>query len=104
MTDRQRILKALVELGTQGYFAQADWCCCQNCGWSEVPDEYANKAIFYHAQDADSLDKEGNLIRPLHFAWSGNGQEIVAALEKQGFTVDWNGSEDTRIAILPDEA
>jgi len=57
--------------------------------------------VFYHEQDAISLDEDGMLTAPLRLCWSGNAQEIVDALRGEGLAVEWDGRDDHRIAVLP---
>ena len=87
--------KAFKALRKKGYFARQSFWCCQSCAWSAMTDEQANKAVFYHRQDADNLRDSGTC----HLAWSGNGQEIVDVLKDNGIKVDWDGSDSKRILI-----
>jgi hypothetical protein len=83
-----------------GYFAKQDFWCCQSCAWAAVPDETI-KTVFYHNQDAEAI-VDGELMRPLHLAWNGNGDEICNIIRSNGMNVEWDGSEDNRMAIQPD--
>jgi len=91
----ENLTKTFKDLRKKGYFARQNFTCCQSCGWAEVPEEYSNKAVFYHAQDKESMKRNGDL----YLAWSGNGREIVEIFEKNGFFVDWNGENNTRILV-----
>jgi hypothetical protein len=99
MITRQRITSAFRDLRKAGYFAKQNFWCCQTCGWSAIPVE-EKKVVFYHLQDGASI-KKGILIKPLYLAWAGDGNEIVNILAKYGLQTEWDGSTDTRIAILP---
>jgi hypothetical protein len=91
----KNLTKAFNDLRRKGYFARQNFTCCQSCGWAEVPNEYENRAVFYHQQDQESMREGGDL----YLAWAGNGQEIVKIFEKYGFLVDWNGDNRTRIKV-----
>jgi hypothetical protein len=82
-------------LRERGYFAKQNWKCCQSCGCHAVPDEFAQRYIFYHAQDADGLRERGET----YLAWAGDGHEIVEAFRAEGLRVEWNGSQDQRILV-----
>jgi hypothetical protein len=82
-------------LRTRGYFAEQNWQCCQSCGCRAVPDEFARRYVFYHAQDADDLREHGET----RIAWAGDGDEIVEVFRAEGLRVEWNGSQDRRILI-----
>jgi hypothetical protein len=41
------------------------------------------------------MNKNGDL----YLAWSGSGREIVETFEENGFLVDWNGENNTRILV-----
>jgi hypothetical protein len=91
-----KLSKAFKTLRKAGYFARQNFWCCQTCGWSDVPDEKAEKAVFYHAQDND----EKKLGHPFHISWAGNGNEICKIFRDCGITVEWDGSENKRIKLL----
>ena len=71
--DRAALRAAFQDLRRRGYFARMNWLCCQTCGWAAIPPERTNKAVFYHRQDAASLEEAGGT----YVAWSGDGAEIV---------------------------
>ena len=68
MAQDIRINNAFKELRKRGYFARQNFMCCQTCGWAGVPDNKADKAVFYHAQDKEHLEKTGKL----YLAWAGD--------------------------------
>jgi len=97
MTEgKRKINKAFVALRKKGYFARQNFLCCNSCGWHAIPDDQAKKAVFYHAQSADDLKKEGKCW----LSWSGNGVEIVKVFQNAGVTANWNGDSDQKIQII----
>lgn len=93
--SKNNLNAAFRALRKKGYFARQDFWCCQNCGWAAMTDEQAQKAVFYHRQDTQRLREDGTC----YLAWSGDGNEIVQTLRDNGITVDWDGTDDTRIKI-----
>ena len=91
----KNLSKAFEDLEKKGYFAKLNFWCCQSCAWAAITDKEAEKAVFYHQQDAEDLRDTGSC----HLAWSGNGQEIVDVLTENGMDVEWSGSENSRIKI-----
>lgn len=87
---------AFEELGSMGYFSKQNFWCCQTCAWNAIPIEESDKAVFFHAQDAEDLRKKGEC----YLSWSGNGEEIISVLNKHGIQTDWEGSETQRIKII----
>jgi hypothetical protein len=96
--SESKLTKAFDELRKHGYFAKEDFWCCQTCGWAAIPDEQADKAVFYHNQDTERLQETGEL----YLCWSGDGQEIKTILEAEGLTVEWDGTDNTRILVKVD--
>lgn len=92
---KEKISNAFRELRRLGYFARQNFMCCQTCGWAEVPEDKADKAVFYHHQDKERLDREGKL----YLNWSGDGNLIKSVFEKCGLKVEWNGTDSTRIKV-----
>ena len=97
MTTKDKVNKAFLELRKIGYFAEQNFSCCQNCGWAEVPED-AEKVVFYHAQDNEAWNGDGELDHDLYLAWSGDANEIMSCFE--GVNMNWDGNEHTRIKIL----
>jgi hypothetical protein len=73
-TTRVKIEMAFDALRDDGYIAEMDWCCCQNCGWRAIDEQHGGdcNVVFFHAQDADQLDEEGQCL----IAWRGDGEHI----------------------------
>ena len=101
LTHQDKITDAFYVLENLGYFVAQDFWCCQNCAWNALTDEQALKAVFYHRQDADSLDADGNLKEYMYLAWAGDPIEIRKVLEANGLKVEHNGEQDDRIKLLP---
>jgi hypothetical protein len=93
---KSNLTKAFAALRKAGYFAKQNFWCCQTCGWAAVPDEQAEKAVFYHNQDNDRK-KEG---KPFMLAWSGDGNQICKILNDNGIKTNWSGDEDNRIEVI----
>ena len=91
---KSKLSLAFAELHSMGYFAKQNHTCCNTCGWAEVP-EGKTKVVFYHAQAADDLRKDGEC----YLNWSGNAKEIISVLTKHGVEATWNGEEGTKIKI-----
>ena len=83
-------------LRKNGYVAEQNFTCCQTCGWAELTDEQAKKAVFYHRQD--NADKVKKL--PFHLSWAGNGVEICKILTDNNVQVEWCGSDSKRIKVI----
>jgi len=104
--DRYRVKRAFEVLRKKGYFARMNFSCCGSCGTSEIdqifqdnPEKYPDeKYVFYHNQDNDAYDKNGD-FKKLNLRWSGNPTTIILALIGQGLDVTWSGSHhDTIVA------
>jgi len=67
------------------------------------------RVVFYHDQDNYAFESQeepnynisGNLRYKMYLAWSGNAIEIIKALADQGLETEWDGSDESSIAILP---
>jgi hypothetical protein len=94
--QKEKLNKAFKALRKLGYVAKQNFLCCQNCAWSALTDEQAEKAVFYHAQDFSDLKRS----RSCCLAWSGDANEIIKVLNDNGVHTEWNGSENTRIKIV----
>jgi hypothetical protein len=88
---------AFSELRRLGYFARQNYQCCQSCAWGSIPEELAEKVVFYHNQDYYDF-KQGHTF---YLAWAGDGEAIVSVLQKWGLKVNWGGAENQRIGIAP---
>ena len=90
-----RIRAAFKELRNNGYFSRMNFWCCQSCGWAAVPKGKGEKVVFFHSQDAHTLERDGDC----YLAWAGDGEFIVETLKKYGLEPEWNGDRHTRIKI-----
>ena len=86
---------AFRDLESLGYFARGDWTCCNTCGVAAVPEHYADRFVFYHAQSADDLRERGEVW----LNWAGDAELIIRALRRQGLTVEWNGNPNRKIHV-----
>ena len=94
MKTKSKLSQAFADLIKLGYFAKQNHTCCNTCGWAEVPDEQANKAVFYHAQSNIGLEKG-----QFYLNWSGDGKEICYVFENNGIETEWDGNPDLKIMI-----
>jgi hypothetical protein len=92
---KKRITESFKTLRKAGYFARQHFWCCQGCGWAAVPSEKADKVVFYHKQDTDTLRERGYV----YLAWSGDGDFLKQTFETVGINVEWDGSTSTRIKL-----
>lgn len=114
VTDCDRLDQALSDLEKNGIVCRQDFSCCGTCGsaeiWTEIEeaDAAGGKSrgyLFYHHQDTEGAVEYGTL----HFNYGSTeegeapslavGNEIQAALKNRGFTVNWTGKLEQRIAI-----
>lgn len=91
---KTELTKAFKELRKEGFFARQNFTCCQSCGWAEVPEKQSEKAVFYHSQDNDDIEKGF-----VYLAWSGDGQLILSILKKYFKDIEWDGTANQRIKI-----
>lgn len=96
MNNKKLVNEFFKRLRKEGYFARQNLGDCQSCGCALVPDEYNSKYVFYHSQDKQSAEERGKL----YLAWAGNGTQIASIAQDLGFSVDWNGLQEQRIALL----
>jgi hypothetical protein len=94
---RSRLDAAFEQLRADGYFARPDWQCCQSCGVHKIPDENADRYVFYHAQDADMMREYGECF----LNWSGDTTHIKRRLKEAGLAVKWDGTRETRMKVSP---
>lgn len=60
-TDREQLDSALAALTSKGYYARARYWCCNSCALADIPDEYSERYVFWHAQaDADAFGEADN--------------------------------------------
>lgn len=100
-TDKKRIARAFAALRRQGYFARMNLRCCQTCALTEIPEDKAKRYVYYHAQDAKSLNEDGCLTDSLFIGWAGDAYEIIKVLQQVGLRVEHNADPARRIEVLP---
>ena len=107
-TDNDRLDRAFASLEATGIVARQHFTCCQTCGFNEIADELTPSArgfTFFHMQDTEGAVNGRGLYLAYDSTTNARGdqlkiaQEIVAALEKEGLTPQWDGTTKTRILI-----
>ncbi len=116
-TDCDRLDTAFAELERVGIVCRQDFSCCGTCGAGEIRDEMEQVAksgkqvrgyAFYHMQDTEAAVEGQGLflnygaIQDGEAAALGIGNEISAALKRQGLKVDWDGTWAKRIGVRLD--
>ena len=93
----RRLRGAFNQLRRNGYLTRSGgWICCSSCGHAELAKQSTNgKWVFWHAQSHSNLIEDAEV----YLAWSGDGDEICAALRETGLTVDWNGTRQRAIGV-----
>ncbi|GLX01364.1 hypothetical protein [Microtetraspora sp. NBRC 16547] len=109
-TDPERLTRAFTALETAGITARENFTCCRTCGQAEIggvgsPD--ARGFVYFHSQCTDAA-AGGHGLMLLYGGFDGSpatttsiGQEVVAALEETGLSVEWNGEPRQAITITP---
>lgn len=118
VTDFDRLDSAFAALEAGGIVMRHNFTCCGTCGSAEIWDEMdafersgggtAYGYGFYHMQDTERAVDGGGLY--LNYGARDEGEEpavatgraIVAELERQGLSTDWDGSWEKRIAVAID--
>lgn len=104
--------QAFINLRKNGYIALHKYWCCQSCGFAALEGrinrrmeggDFIKGAMFYHQQDHERAVSEGYLM----ISYDGHmesqvatGKALVAALEKEGLQVEWDGSPGTRVKVI----
>jgi len=94
-SEKPNLRRAFSDLRKAGYFARMNFWCCQSCGWAAVPDEKADKAVFYSNQDNEELKTKGRCF----LTWDGDPKEIINILQENNIMTEWKGSPNSRILI-----
>jgi hypothetical protein len=118
--NRSVLLQAFGDLRKQGLIARANFRCCQSCAGYEISEkvskmskEEAGKVkgcTYWHQQDEDDLKERGSLYLAYgNLETTGNGtvglptvevgKMVLETLKKYGLTVEWDGSEGSRIQV-----
>lgn len=92
---KENLNKAFRELRKAGYFARQSFKCCNTCGWSAVPNEKGDRAVFYHLQNTQDLIRSG----VTNLSWSGDANEIIEILNANGIKTHWEGTRNRKIEI-----
>lgn len=106
MNDREKLKRVFQRLESHhDFITRMNIACCSNCAWSEINSAHRNASnvVFWHGQDEESAfggkGKRNMLHSGLFLAWSGDAKRIFEELTKEGFQVEWNGRQDTRIMV-----
>ena len=116
VTDCDRLDAAFAALESRGIVARQNFTCCQSCGHGEIYDEVegargAGRAVrgyaFYHQQDTESAIHYGELYLAYgstdeSLSTADVGERVADALREQGLSVDWDGSDRSRIRVSLD--
>ncbi|MFI6051565.1 DUF6891 domain-containing protein [Streptomyces violascens] len=109
-TDPERITRAFAVLEAAGLTAREHFTCCRSCGQSEIGGAGAPGArgfVYFHSQSTDAAAAGHGLT--LHYGgFDGSpestasvGRETVAALERCGLSVEWDGDPGRAITVTP---
>ena len=121
-TDCDRLDAAFVDLQRQGVLCLHDAGYTKQDGWADVAQAYADAGgpqsgivgyCFYHRQDLERVIDGGDLFLAYgsvdsdinsgtdakDVAGVAVGRQVRAAVERQGFTVRWDGTLAERIAV-----
>ena len=100
MNDRQRLGTAFAQLQAAGIFAQGNLACCNTCALAEIPDDM--DFVFWHGQDDEHFDADGNLTRTLHLGWGGDIEAIMRILKTElAERVSHDGDANHKIEVTP---
>lgn len=77
------ITKAFKELRRNGYFAKQNFWCCSTCGWSEIPENNLNKAVFINCGIMNDLRENGHA----YIRWAGDRKFVEEILRKAGLSI-----------------
>lgn len=110
--------KAYNILRKKGYICRMNFKCCTNCGNFAIGEEIAmkggeQKCVFWHNQDTERFqdyetDNAARRLRAINgetscnglwLSWTGDGHEIVEALESTGLVVMWEGLAKDKIYV-----
>ena len=112
---RRRVQVAFGELRKVGFLTKTNFSCCMTCAVAELSEiaekRHRNRAVYWHQQDETHFKKTGVLfLRYCYLPPPGIegdtkrleteiGQQVAAALRKQGLEVDWNGNPSVTIQV-----
>ncbi|MBG6134002.1 DUF6891 domain-containing protein [Longispora fulva] len=110
-TDPDRLTRAFTALRQAGVTARENFTCCRSCGHAEIGAEAepgARGFVYFHAQCTDAATA-GRGLTLLYGGFDDAsdttvaiGREVVAALEKTGLHVDWDGDAGRAITVAVD--
>lgn len=91
---RTRLVNTFRQLRRLGYFAHANWKCCQGCACAALP-AGTTQAVFYHSQDAEMLRDTGRV----YLSWGGDLSTILLLLRANGLAAETPCDANARILI-----
>ncbi|MFG2717723.1 DUF6891 domain-containing protein [Streptomyces sp. NPDC048416] len=109
-TDPERLSRAFAALESAGLTARENFTCCRSCGQAEIggagsPD--ARGFVYFHSQSTDAAAL-GHGLTLMYGGFDGSeettasvGRETVAALERCGLSVEWDGDPGQAITVTP---
>ncbi|MEU9100150.1 hypothetical protein [Streptomyces sp. NPDC048361] len=109
-TDPERLTRAFAALESAGLTAREHFTCCRSCGQAEIggagsPD--ARGFVYFHSQSTEAA-AAGHGLTLMYGGFDGSegttasvGRETVAALERCGLAVEWDGDPGQAIEVTP---
>ncbi|MCX5386632.1 hypothetical protein [Streptomyces sp. NBC_00083] len=109
-SDPERLTRAFADLESAGLTAREHFTCCHSCGQAEIggagsPD--ARGFVYFHSQATDAA-AAGHGLSLMYGGFDGSerttasvGREAVAALERCGLSVVWDGDPGQTIEVTP---
>ena len=101
LTDMKKKLNSFFrELRKNGFFARQNFWCCQTCASSDIATNFkdkSNKFVYYHKQDTQGLEEDGNRVL---IAFDGDSKLICEIARRNRLLTNWNGDKSTRIELI----
>ncbi|MEU8963743.1 MULTISPECIES: DUF6891 domain-containing protein [unclassified Streptomyces] len=109
-TDPERLTRAFAALEATGITARENFTCCRSCGQSEIGAAGSPQArgfVYFHSQSTDAAASGHGLT--LHYGGfdglpetaASVGREVVAAVERCGLSVEWDGDPGRALDLTP---
>lgn len=124
LTAKERITLAFKALRKRGFITKQNFLCCGGCASYSIgeqiekkhgkntPEANAQKAVFYHRQNAEAFNEYGEIEGWLHLSWFSDetkteaerlevAVEIAEELLAQGFEVEIPSSHMVTVIVAP---